>query len=45
METGQLENGERFPDIVGTDLEGDATNIREFLADTWGVVLFYRGHW
>lgn len=45
METGQLENGEMFPDVIGTDLDGEAVNVREFLKDTWGVVLFYRGHW
>ena len=40
-----LANGAQLPTIRALTREGAATTINEYVAGTWGVVLFYRGHW
>jgi hypothetical protein len=43
--TTVLANGDSLPAIVAKNLEGDDVTIGELTADSWAVVLFYRGHW
>ena len=40
-----LENGASLPEIAATTREGEATTINSLIADSWAVVLLYRGHW
>lgn len=40
-----LDNGDRLPAIAAKDLDGNSLNVAEQVAGSWGVVLFYRGHW
>jgi hypothetical protein len=43
--SARLENGDRLPSIMGTDLEGNEADITETLAGTWSALLLFRGHW
>ncbi len=40
-----LDNGTTLPDISAKNREGEATTVNALIADSWAVVLFYRGHW
>ncbi len=40
-----LENGAPLPEIPALTRGGEATTINQAIADSWAVVLFYRGHW
>lgn len=40
-----LDNGAALPEIAAKTREGEATTINALIADSWSVVLFYRGHW
>ena len=35
----------QFPDISAFDLEDNQVNIADLTAGSWGLILFYRGHW
>ncbi|MGI9608281.1 MAG: hypothetical protein ACR2P0_19275 [Acidimicrobiales bacterium] len=39
----RLENGDRLPSIMGTDLEGNQVDIVETVAGHWAAVILYRG--
>ncbi|MDV2495085.1 MAG: hypothetical protein V3R38_00425 [bacterium] len=41
----RLENDQQFPTIVAPRVGGGEMTIPGDLGDSWGVVLFYRGHW
>lgn len=41
----RLQNGQPFPTIVAPQVGGGEMTIPADLAGSWGVVLFYRGHW
>jgi peroxiredoxin len=40
-----LANGTAFPSTQAVNREGEAVDIGDLTADSWAVVLFYRGHW
>ena len=40
-----LNNGDRLPAIAAEDLNGDRVDVADLVADSWGAVLLYRGHW
>ena len=40
-----LSNGATLPEILALTRQGEATTINESIAQSWAVVLFYRGHW
>jgi peroxiredoxin len=41
----RLDNGQTFPTLSATSVGGGKVNLPGDLAGSWGVVLFYRGHW
>lgn len=41
----RLANGDRFPSIVASLLDGGEIKIPEDLEGRWSVLLFFRGHW
>ena len=41
----RLNNGDTFPHFSASQVGGGTINLPEDLAGSWGVVLFYRGHW
>ena len=40
-----LDNGAALPEITAKTREGETTTVNALIADSWAVVLFYRGHW
>ena len=40
-----LNNGDRLPAIEAVDLDGNRLDVTDLVADSWGAVLLYRGHW
>ena len=42
---GPLENGEQFPSITGSSVAHGEISLPDYTAGSWGVLLFYRGHW
>jgi len=40
-----LDNGDRLPAIAAVDLDGNRVDVADLVADSWGAVLLYRGHW
>ena len=40
-----LDSGEAFPRIEIDQAGGGKISLPDDLADSWGVVLLYRGHW
>ena len=41
----RLNNGDTFPHLSAELVGGGPLNLPADLAGSWGVVLFYRGHW
>lgn len=41
----RLNNGDTFPHFSASKAGGGTINLPEDLAGSWGIVLFYRGHW
>jgi hypothetical protein len=41
----RIAEGAPFPELGGLDLEDNPVNFADLTAGSWGVVLFYRGHW
>ena len=41
----QLDIGDQFPQLVAMSLDDTEVTIPELFDGSWGVVLFYRGHW
>ena len=40
-----LKNNQLLPTIVGPTVGGGDITFPADLAGTWGVLIFYRGHW
>ncbi len=40
-----LANGDQLPVLAAKTREGEDVTINDLIADSWAVVLFYRGHW
>ncbi len=45
MTEKMLDSGEPFPGIEMDRVGGGKISLPGDLAGSWGVVLFYRGHW
>jgi hypothetical protein len=45
LHDGKLSNGQRFPDLEATTVDGATLRLPEDLDPEWTAVLFYRGHW
>ncbi len=41
----QLEGGSQFPQITAMGLDDSEVLIPDCFDGSWGIVLFYRGHW
>lgn len=41
----RLDNGDTFPHLSASQVGGGTINLPADLAGSWGIVLFYRGHW
>ena len=41
----KLDVDDRFPEIELQTTDGGAIRLPADLADSWGVLLIYRGHW
>lgn len=40
-----IENGSKLPSVLTRDVDGNEVDLATVTEGTWGVVLFYRGHW
>ena len=40
-----LDGGDAFPNLEFSKVGGGTIKLPDDLADQWGVVLLYRGHW
>jgi hypothetical protein len=40
-----LDNDEQFPSIEGSSVAHGEISVLEHTAGSWGVLIFYRGHW
>ena len=40
-----LDTGDSFPVIRAKGLDGSDLDVTDLTTGSWGVVLFYRGHW
>lgn len=45
MTDTMLDSGDAFPSLSLPKVGGGQLRLPHDLADDWGVVLFYRGHW
>jgi peroxiredoxin len=45
MTDKMLDSGDRFPSLEINKVGGGTLRLPDDLADDWGVILFYRGHW
>lgn len=45
MTDNMLDSGDRFPDLELDQVGGGKLRLPHDLADEWGVILMYRGHW
>lgn len=41
----QLEGGSQFPQITAMGLDDNEVLIPDCFDGSWGIVLFFRGHW
>lgn len=41
----RLETGQKLPALPAKDLEGNDADLGAAVADGWGVILLFRGHW
>ena len=41
----QLDIGDQFPQLIAMSLDDTEVTIPDLFDGSWGVVLFYRGHW
>lgn len=41
----QLEAGDQFPQLSAVNLDDVEVTIPDLFDGSWGVALFYRGHW
>ena len=41
----ELENGTAFPEVMARAGDEGEVSVASRVAGSWGVVLFYRGHW
>lgn len=41
----RLENGDRFPTLTASTVDGDETTLPDELEGVWSVLVFYRGDW
>ena len=41
----QLDAGDQFPRVTAMGLDDTEATIPDLFDGSWGVVLFYRGHW
>lgn len=41
----KLENGQTFPTLEASAVDGGAMTLPDDLAGVWSVLVFYRGHW
>lgn len=42
---GKLENGEVFPTVSASAVDGGEMTLPHDLEGSWALVVFYRGHW
>jgi hypothetical protein len=45
MTDKMLDSGDRFPNLELDQVGGGKLRLPHDLADEWGVILMYRGHW
>ncbi len=41
----RLENGEVFPTVTASAVDGGEMTLPDDLEGSWALVVFYRGHW
>lgn len=41
----RLENGQRFPEITASVVDGSPMTLPEEIEGVWALLIFYRGHW
>lgn len=41
----QLEGGAEFPQLTALGLDDNEVAIPDLFEGSWGIVLFFRGHW
>ncbi|MEE9256012.1 MAG: hypothetical protein V3V56_02455 [bacterium] len=45
MTKDMLDSGDMFPNLQMSKVGGGTISLPDDLKDSWGIVLFYRGHW